>query len=81
MDAVEGNLEPMGPHPSWSIELDVREDAPSMFVPADLLPDAGIGDAVEVTSANPPATRRGHVTDEVDDDSGRFVTVSFESER
>ena len=81
MHLAEGNLDLMAPHPSWSIELDVREDTPSMFVPADLLPDAGIGDAVEVTSANPPATRRGRVTDEVDDDTGRFVTVSFEAER
>ncbi len=49
-----------------------------MFVPADLLPDASVGDVVDVTSLNPPAVRRGVVTDHVDDDSGRFVTVSFD---
>ena len=49
-----------------------------MFVPADLLPDASVGDVVDVTSLNPPAVRRGVVTDHVDDDNGRFVTVSFD---
>jgi hypothetical protein len=63
---------------TWRIELDVRDDAPSMFVPADLLPDASPGDAVVVRSANPPATRAGVVQAVLDDDArGRFVTVSF----
>ena len=51
-----------------------------MFVPSDLLPDASVGDVVDVTSLNPPAIRRGVVTDQVEDDNGRFVTVSFGGE-
>ena len=51
-----------------------------MFVPEDLLAGATVGDTVEVTSANPPAVRRGVVTDRVDDDNGRFMTVSFDRE-
>ena len=41
------------PRPTtWSIEFHVREDAESMFVPAELLPHARPGDAVEVRSVS-----------------------------
>jgi hypothetical protein len=64
---------------TWSIEYDVREDAESMFVPAELLPDAQRGDLVELTSAQPAVTRQGRVADRFDDESrGEFVTVRFD---
>lgn len=64
---------------TWSIRHDVREDAPSVFVPADELPGVAVGDTVEVTSASPPAVRIGRVADVVDDaQRGRYVIVSFE---
>ena len=43
----------MGHPKQWSIEYQVREDAESMFIPAELLPDAEAGDVVEITSAQP----------------------------
>jgi hypothetical protein len=64
---------------TWSIEYDVREDAESMFVPAELLPDAQPGDLVELRSAQPEVTRQGRVADRFDDESrGQFVTVRFD---
>jgi hypothetical protein len=64
---------------TWSIEYDVREDAESMFVPAQLLPHAQPGDLVEMRSAQPPVLRRGRVADRFDDESrGEFVTVRFD---
>jgi hypothetical protein len=64
---------------TWSIEYDVREDAESMFVPAELLPDARPGDLVELRSAQPEVTRQGRVADRFDDESrGQFVTVRFD---
>jgi hypothetical protein len=64
---------------TWSIEYDVREDAESMFVPAQLLPHAQPGDLVEMRSAQPPVSRRGRVADRFDDESrGEFVTVRFD---
>ena len=65
---------------TWRIELDVREDAERMFVPADVLPDARPGDRVVATSSEPPTTRSGRVVDRADDASrGRFVVVSFQA--
>jgi hypothetical protein len=68
------------PHPTtWSIEYHVREDAESMFVPADLLPDAQPGDLVEITSAEPPVTRRGRIAGPADGETrGEFVTVTLD---
>jgi hypothetical protein len=70
------------PHPTtWSIEYQVREDAESMFVPTDLLPHAHPGDFVEITSAQPPVTRRGRLVGPADADAetrGEFVTVTFD---
>ena len=47
---------------SWSIEYVVREDEESVFIPADLLPDAQPGDLVELsvgaTTRHPPGPRR-----------------------
>jgi len=64
---------------TWSIELDVREDALRVFVPAELLPDAAVGDAVDVTSVQPSVIRHGRVIEELDDvQRGRYLTVSFE---
>ncbi|MET0143429.1 MAG: hypothetical protein ABW328_01385 [Ilumatobacteraceae bacterium] len=63
----------------WSIELDVREDATRMFVPVELVPDAKMGDIIEVTSAQPEVVRRGQIVEHLADDSrGDFVTVVFE---
>ena len=63
----------------WRLDLDVRDDAPSVFVPADLLPDALVGDFVTILSSEPATVRRGCIIEEVDDDvRGRFLTVSLE---
>lgn len=63
----------------WSVELDVREDAPSVFVPAERLPDAVVGDHVVVTSAQPSAIRRGRIVEILDDPQrGRFFSVSLD---
>ena len=64
---------------SWSIEYLVREDEESVFIPADLLPDAQPGDVVELTSTQPPVTRRGRVA-ELEDDAtrGEFVCVHLD---
>jgi hypothetical protein len=64
---------------TWSIEFDVREDAESMFVPAQLLPHAQPGDRVELRSVQPEVTRQGRVAERFEDESrGRFVTVRFD---
>lgn len=63
----------------WSIEYRVREDAESMFVPTELLPDAREGDVVEISSAQPAVVRRGRVAGPADADAdGDFVTVTFD---
>jgi len=68
----------MTPAPTWSIEHEVRDDADSVFVPADLLPLAQPGDTVELTSGS-DTTRAGRVLDIVQDDvRGAFVTVKLD---
>ena len=63
----------------WTVGLDVREDAPSVFVPADLLPDALVGDFVTISSSQPATVRRGCIMEKIDDDvRGRFLMVSLE---
>jgi hypothetical protein len=64
---------------SWSIEYQVREDEESVFIPADLLPDAQPGDEVELKSPELPVTRRGRVA-ELEDDAtrGEFVLVHLD---
>jgi hypothetical protein len=63
----------------WTVDLDVREDAPSVFVPAELLPDALVGDYVTISSRRPAAVRRGRISAHLDDDErGQFFPVSLE---
>ena len=63
----------------WTVDLDVREDAPSVFVPADLLPDASVGDFVTISSDQPATVRRGRITETLDDHvRGPFFSVSLE---
>jgi hypothetical protein len=62
----------------WTVDLDVREDAPSVFVPAELLPDALVGDYV-IPSGRPAAVRRGRISAWLDDDErGQFFSVSLD---
>ena len=61
------------------IHFDLREDERSAWLPVDLLPDAGVGDQVAVSSDLLPEARVGTVVETVDDDErGRFHRVSFE---
>ena len=70
----------MGQPKQWSIEQHVREDAESVFVPAELLPDAQRGDTVELRSTHPAVIRRGEVVDRIaDPERGSFVTVKLDS--
>jgi hypothetical protein len=63
----------------WTVALDVRDDAPGMFVPVDLLPDALVGDSVTISSSRPATVRRGRIVEQLDDDvRGRFFSVSLE---
>jgi hypothetical protein len=63
----------------WTVDLDVREDAPGVFVPVDLLPDALVGDSVTISSSQPATVRRGRIVEQLDDDvRGRFFSVSLE---
>ena len=64
----------------WSIEQDVREDADSIFVPAERLPAAETGDLVEVSSSVPRERRLGRVVERVhDDERGTFVVLRLEA--
>ena len=66
---------------AWSIEYHIREDEDSMFLPAELIPDAEPGDIVEVTSSEPSIRRRGQITGPpVSDARGEFFTVRFDAE-
>ena len=63
----------------WTVDLDVREDAPSVFVPTELLPDALVGDFVTISSSERATIRRGQIIEELDDHvRGRFFSVSLE---
>lgn len=63
----------------WTIELEVREDAPSVFVPAELLPGATNGDGVSITSTNSTSVRRGRIVEQLDDpERGQFFSVSLD---
>jgi hypothetical protein len=63
----------------WRVDLDVREDAPSVFVPADLLPEASVGDVVTISSTQPATVRRGRIVESLDDhERGQFYSVSLE---
>ena len=57
----------------------MRADEDRMFVRRDLLADAAVGDVVEVTSDDPPVTRRGRIVDRQHDPTrGEFVIVEFD---
>jgi hypothetical protein len=63
----------------WTVDFDIREDATSVFVPADSLPDASVGELVTISSSLPDTVRRGRIVEVLDDDvRGRFLVVSLE---
>ena len=62
---------------SWSLDQDVRADADSVFVPAEQLPGAAVGDAV--TFRTDHGARAGRVTALVEDvERGAFVAVELD---
>jgi hypothetical protein len=62
----------------WSVDQDVREDAERVFVPADQLPEAGVGDVVRFTSQH-ASRRSGRVTELLtDQERGSFFTVELD---
>lgn len=63
---------------TFSVDHDLREDEPSAWIPADLLPDAGVGDDIAVRSAHFAEIRTGVVAELVDDTRGCFLRVTFE---
>ena len=71
----------MAPH-RWSIDALVRADEDSMFVRADTLVGAVLGDTVEVTSDDPSVTRRGRIVARQHDPTrGDFVVVELDPPR
>jgi hypothetical protein len=63
----------------WSIDALVRADEDSMFVRADRLVDAVLDDTVEITSDDPPCTRRGRIAARQDDPTrGDFFVVELD---
>jgi hypothetical protein len=61
----------------WTIEHEARDDAESVFVPAAELPDAAVGDRVELRAEG--TARHGELTAWVDDrERGRFATVRLD---
>jgi hypothetical protein len=61
------------------VELDVRDDAESMFVPEEAIPDAEVGDDLTVVSRQPEAVRAGRVVEMLDDAlRGRFARVTLD---
>jgi hypothetical protein len=62
----------------FAIDLDVRADEPSTWVPSDLVPGAVIGDVVTVRSSYLAGERTGVVAEIVEDEvRGRFHRVGF----
>ena len=63
---------------AFTIDLDVRADEDSAFVPSSLVPGAGVGDTVVVRSTYLDEERAGTVAEIVDDDTrGRYHRVTF----
>ena len=61
-----------------SVDQDVREDAESVFVPAEHLPAARVGDVVRFSSEH-AGRRSGHVTEVLSDhERGTFFTVELD---
>jgi hypothetical protein len=65
-------------HP-WRVDIDVREDAERLFVPAGDLPGASVGEMVELHSTLPPGRHRGRIIQLLDDPvRGRYLVVTIE---
>ncbi len=63
----------------WSITAPVRADEDSMFVRADALVDAAVGDTIEITSDDPPGIRHGLIVARQHDPTrGDFVVVELD---
>ena len=56
-----------------TVDLDVRKDAPSVFVPPMLL-NAVVGDTVTLTLRHPAAVRRGRIERLDDHQRGRIFS-------
>jgi len=70
-----------GPH-EWAVDLEVREDEASTWVPRTDLPAAAVGDGVTVRSSHLPMARHGIVVETFDDRTrGCFPRVSFRPDR
>ncbi len=64
---------------TWSVERALREDELSVFVPAEEIPEAAIGDRVAVTSSANQLRRVGQIVQVMDDpERGSFFAVDFE---
>ncbi|CAN5435696.1 hypothetical protein BH18ACT3_BH18ACT3_09040 [soil metagenome] len=64
---------------TWSVERALREDELSVFVPAEEIPGAAIGDRVTVTSSSNQLRRVGQIVQVMDDpERGSFFAVDFE---
>ena len=63
----------------FAVDLDLRADEPSAFVPSDQLAGAQVGDAVTVHSGHLDGPRTGIVAEVIIDDArGRFHRITFE---
>ena len=63
---------------AFTIDLDVRADEESAFVPVDLVPGAGPGDLVTVRSTYLADDRTGTIAETIDDASrGSFHRLTF----
>jgi hypothetical protein len=64
---------------AFEIDLDVRADEESAFVPADLVPGARRGDVVTVRSGYLDVVRSGSIVDTVEDATrGTFHRLTFD---
>ena len=64
---------------TFAVDLDVRADEQSTFVPSDRLAGAEVGDAVTVHSSHLDRPLAGVVAEVIDDAArGRFHRVTFE---
>lgn len=62
----------------WTVDQHVRADAEDVFVPADELADAEVGDVVEFVTGDVPS-RTGRVRSLLDDATrGRFFIVELD---
>jgi hypothetical protein len=62
----------------WALDLDIREDEDSAWIPTTDLPGGAPGDGVTVRSEHLATERRGTIVETVDDASrGAFHRVVF----